>query len=112
MCLGVLAIVGLQYHYWLGDAGHLAVVELTEEIDDERRINDRLERRNRLLAAEIAALKDGLDAVEARARSALGMIAEGETFFLVVDDGVDNGVDNGIDNGIVALEDEGGLPTP
>ena len=98
--LGVLAIVGLQYHYWLGDAGHLAVVELTEEIDDEQRVNDRLERRNRLLAAEIAALKDGLDAVEARARTALGMVAEGETFFLVVDDGK------------TEPEDEGGLPTP
>ena len=100
ICLGVLAIVGLQYHYWRGDAGHLAVEELTGEIDDERRINDRLERRNRLLAAEIAALKDGLDAVEARARTALGMVAEGETFFLVVDDGN------------TEPEDEGGLSTP
>lgn len=100
ICLGFLAIVGLQYHYWVGDAGHLAVVELTEEIDDEQRVNDRLERRNRLLAAEIAALKDGLDAVEARARTALGMVAEGETFFLVVDDGT------------TEPEDEGGPPTP
>lgn len=84
--LSVLAIVLLQYRYWLGDAGHLAVVELTERIETEQRHNDRLDRRNRLLTAEIAALKEGLDAVEARARTALGMIAEGETFFLVVDD--------------------------
>ena len=101
VCLGVLAIAALQYHYWFGDAGHLAVVELTERIETEQGRNDRLDRRNRLLAAEIAALKDGLDAVEARARTALGMIAEGETFFLVVDD------EEQLQPG-----GEGGLPTP
>ena len=99
MCLGLVAILALQYRYWVGDAGHLAVVELTERIVTEQHRNDRLDRDNRVLAAEIAALKDGLDAVEARARTALGMIAEGETFFLVVDDG--------------QTEPEGeGLPTP
>ncbi len=96
MCLGFLAIVGLQHHYWRGDAGHLAVVELTGEIDDERRTNDRLEWRNRLLAAEIAALKDGLDAVEARARTDLGMVAQGETFFLVVDGRTEPEVEGGL----------------
>jgi len=100
VCLGVLAIAALQYHYWLGDAGHFAVVELTEKIEREQRLNDRLDRRNRLLVAEIAALKDGLDAVEARARSALGLVAKGETFFLVVDDGQ------------AEPEGEGGLPAP
>ena len=86
VCLGVLAILVLQYRYWLGDAGHLAVRDLNEKIEAEQRVNDRLDRRNRLLAAEIAALKDGLDAVEARARTALGLIREDETFYLVVDD--------------------------
>lgn len=100
VCLGVFAIAALQYQYWLGDAGHFAVVELTEKIKAEQRTNDRLERRNRLRAAEIAALKDGLDAVEARARSALGLVAKGETFFVVVDDGQ------------AEPEGEGGLPTP
>ena len=101
VCLGVLAIAALQYHYWLGDAGHLAVVELKEKIEGEQRTNDRLDRRNRLLAAEIAALKNGLDAVEARARSALGLVTKGETFFLVVDDGQAE-----------PPEGEGGLTTP
>ena len=100
VCLGVLAIAALQYHYWLGDAGHLAVVELKQRIEDEQRVNDRLYRHNHLLAAEIAALKNGLDAVEARARSSLGMVAKGETFFLVVDDGQ------------AEPDGQGGLPTP
>ena len=42
-----------------------------------------LEGRNRILAAEVRAQKHGLAAVEARARSDLGMIKEGETFYLV-----------------------------
>ncbi len=100
VCLGILAILALQYRYWLGDAGHPAVVELTERIESEQRLNDRLARRNRLLTAEIAALKEGLDAVEARARTALGMVAQGETFFLVVDDDE------------TGPEGEGGLRTP
>ena len=100
VCLGILATLALQYRYWIGDAGHLAVVELTERIEAEQRLNDRLTRRNRLLTAEIAALKEGLDAVEARARTALGMVAQGETFFLVVDDDE------------TGPEGEGGLRTP
>jgi cell division protein FtsB len=34
---------------------------------------------------EVAAYKNGLDAVESRARSELGMIKEDEIFYLVVD---------------------------
>ena len=86
MCLGLVAVAALQYHYWRGDAGHLAVEELEGKIEKAERVNDRLHRRNRVLAAEIVALKSGLDAVEARARTSLGMVAQGETFFLVVDE--------------------------
>lgn len=100
ICLGVLAIVVLQYRFWLGDTGHFAVVKLTERVAEEQVRNDLYDRRNRRLAAEITALKDGLDAVEARARTSLGMISEGETFFLVVDDEQ------------TGREDQGGLQTP
>jgi cell division protein FtsB len=37
------------------------------------------------LEIEVHDLKNGLEAVEERARSELGMIAEGETFFMVID---------------------------
>jgi cell division protein FtsB len=38
-----------------------------------------------VLANEVANLKDGLESVEERARTDLGMIKEGETFYMVVD---------------------------
>ena len=41
---------------------------------------------NQQLAAEVKALKTGLDEVEARAREELGMVKPGETFYLVVDE--------------------------
>ena len=53
------------------------------EVEQQRKRTAVLEQRNRILTAEVLALKEGLDAVEARARSDLGMIKRGETFYLV-----------------------------
>jgi cell division protein FtsB len=41
---------------------------------------------NAILKAEIIDLKQGLEAVEDIARSELGLIKKGETFFLLVED--------------------------
>jgi cell division protein FtsB len=43
-----------------------------------------LSERNEALEVEVLDLKNGLEAVEERARSELGMIEEGETFYLIV----------------------------
>lgn len=47
--------------------------------------NAMLKERNQTLAAEVADLKQGVEAIEERARYDLGMIKEGETFYQVVD---------------------------
>ena len=47
--------------------------------------NEGLRERNDALAAEVADLKSGLEAVEERARAELGLVRDGERFFLVVD---------------------------
>ena len=41
--------------------------------------------RNRLLAADVRDLKEGTEAVEEIARKDLGMIRDGESFFLIVE---------------------------
>ncbi len=38
------------------------------------------------MAAEVKALKSGLDSIEERARNDMGMIKEGETFYMLIDD--------------------------
>ncbi len=82
----IVLIAGLQYLAWFGDDGYFAVKALGERLEEHRRQSERQRRRNRLLAAEVVALKNGHAAVEARARVDLGMIREGETFYILTDE--------------------------
>jgi cell division protein FtsB len=75
----------LQYRLWFGAGGEREVAVLQERVDHQRRQNEGLEQRNAALAAEVADLKSGEAAIEERARSELGMIRPGETFYRVVD---------------------------
>lgn len=78
----VLAL--LQSRLWLSDDGARELARLRQAVDTQRAENQRLADRNGQLAAEVRDLKSGLAALEERARSELGMIATGETFYQVV----------------------------
>jgi len=82
--LGLMFII-LQYQLWLGEDSVRVLNNLDSELDAQIQLNSQLEERNRLLEVEVYDLKNGLEAVEERARSELGMIGEGETFFMVID---------------------------
>lgn len=86
----VLLLV-LQYRLWFGDGSLAEVHRLERQVERQRVQNQGLRERNRALAAEVRDLKSGLDAVEARARSELGMVGEGETFYQVVEPAGRNG---------------------
>lgn len=79
-----VAILLLQYRVWLSDDGVRQVARLHRSVAAQTAENSRLTERNRQLAAEVRDLKTGLDALEERARSDLGMIAHNETFYQVV----------------------------
>lgn len=79
----LLAGLYLQYKFWFSDMGYFRINALDTEVERQSQRLRRLEERNRILAAEIQARKHGLDAVEARARSDLGMVKADETFYLV-----------------------------
>ncbi|MFM7625288.1 MAG: cell division protein FtsB [Gammaproteobacteria bacterium] len=83
---GVLAValVLLQYRMWLSDDGVSEMLRLAQAVEVQKATNDGLRERNAQLAAEVADLKDGLTALEERARSELGMVAPDETFYQVV----------------------------
>ena len=75
----------LQYKLWFGEGSMMEVWKLDRAIAVQGAENAQLLERNQALAAEVADLKQGVDAIEERARRELGMIKKGETFFQVVD---------------------------
>jgi cell division protein FtsB len=83
--VGLLAF--LQYRLWTGEGGRRSVAALRQQVELQDRENTGLQQRNDALAAEVEDLKSGEAAVEERARSELGMIRPGETFYRVVESG-------------------------
>lgn len=80
-----MLLVLLQYKIWLGDGGVPEILQLQEDVDSEQSQVNSLKERNRSLDAEVQDLKTGLDAIEERARSELGMIRKNETYYQVID---------------------------
>ena len=58
---------------------------LEVELEAQHNVNEDLTERNLLLEIEVLDLKNGLEAVEERARSELGMIKDGEVFYLQIE---------------------------
>lgn len=77
-------VLVLQYRLWVGDGGIPEVLKLQDEVSTVKQYKSQLEERNRELDAEVSDLKQGLDAIEERARSELGMIGKDETFYQIV----------------------------
>ncbi len=80
----VVLLALLQYRLWLGEGGMREVAQLRHQIQEQLEENETLRERNRTLAAEVQDLKQGTTAIEERARTDLGMVGEGETFFQVI----------------------------
>lgn len=85
---GVFAalILLLQYPLWLGKGGWMRVWDLDRKVSAQRSVNDGLKRRNDGLDAEVRDLKNGLGAIEERARFELGMVKDDEVFFQILEE--------------------------
>ena len=81
----VALLAWLQYRLWAGEGSEREVAALRAQVERQAHDNQGLRQRNDALAAEVDDLKSGEAAVEERARSELGMIKPGETFYRVVD---------------------------
>lgn len=71
----------LQYRLWFGQHSIADSFRLQEELKSQQASNLELEKRNRLLRADVTDLQQGLEAIEERARNELGLIREDEVFF-------------------------------
>ena len=81
----VVFIIGLQYRLWVGENSLAELWGVKGKIAVQDVANKELQARNDALKAEVADLKQGLDAIEERARSELGMVKEKETFYQLVE---------------------------
>jgi len=80
----LLLLLALQVKLWFGEGGYSDVKRLAVRVEEQARENEALAQRNRELQAEVEDLRQGLHAVEERARSELGMVKEDEEFYQVV----------------------------
>ncbi|CAE6918096.1 cell division protein FtsB [Vibrio sp. B1FLJ16] len=78
----------LQYTLWFGKNGVFDFYAVEDEIDAQQQVNSKLQARNNEMFAEIDDLRQGIDAIEERARHELGLVRDGETFYRIV--GEDN----------------------
>jgi len=82
----LLVFAGLQYKLWYGKGSFEEKNQLNQLIETQQAENKQLRERNDDLAVEILDLKQGVDAIEERARRELGMIKNGEIFIQVIDE--------------------------
>jgi cell division protein FtsB len=82
----ILILIGLQVRLWTGTGSFADIDRLDDRVEVQAEENAALEELNDELYKEVDELKTGMDAIEERARNELGLIKEGETFFLIVED--------------------------
>ncbi len=80
----VVLLLYFQFKLWVGDGGIPDVMHVQNEVDNAKIEEKKLQERNKALAAEVRDLKQGLEAIEERARNELGMIKDDETFYQVI----------------------------
>ncbi|MBN6709848.1 cell division protein FtsB [Haemophilus haemoglobinophilus] len=79
-------LVTFQYDLWFGKNGYFDYKNVKAEIAQRKQENEKLLQRNQAIFAEIKDLKDGIEAIEERARMEYEMIKQDEIFYRIVKD--------------------------
>ena len=79
----IIIFILLQMDIWFKEDGKKRTEELNQMIDTQQQENKEMMIRNSELEQEIKDLKDGTEALEEKARTEMGMIKEGEEFYLI-----------------------------
>ena len=85
MGLLVVLLGGLQYRLWFAPGSLAEQHRLELQLQEQTEINRQLRERNAIIEREVLELQSGTKGIEQRAREQLGLIREGETFYLVVE---------------------------
>ena len=81
----IAVLVFLQYLLWIAEDGVRQTYALRVAIQVQTEENAESNERNRALEADVKDLKNGLSAIEERARSEMGMIRRDETFYRILE---------------------------
>ena len=76
LLIGLLAVV--QAQLWLGRGSVVDVAQMRKKLEDQKARNAAAQQANEQLAAEVRDLQEGLETVEEKARSELGMVKPNE----------------------------------
>ncbi|GAB1387298.1 hypothetical protein MASR1M59_24460 [Melaminivora sp.] len=79
----LLLLVGIQAQLWEGRGSLGQVREMRRQLAEQQQANNQARQTNERLVAEVQDLREGLDMVEERARSELGMVRPGEIYVQV-----------------------------
>ena len=73
-------LVGIHVQLWSGRGSVHHVRDLQQRLQVQQAANAQARQTNERLDSEVQDLKDGLDMVEEKARSELGMVKQGEVY--------------------------------
>jgi cell division protein FtsB len=81
----LLALLGVVHaQLWFGRGSVANVQELQRKLEQQKAANAQSQQANERLSAEVRDLKEGLEMVEEKARSELGMVKPNEIYVNVV----------------------------
>jgi cell division protein FtsB len=82
LLIGLLAVV--QAQLWLGRGSVGDVAHMRQKLDEQKAKNAVAQQANERLGSEVRDLQEGLETVEEKARSELGMVKPNEIYVQIV----------------------------
>lgn len=76
----VALLAAVQVELWVGKGGLPRVMSLRAQVEAQQKVNAQAQARNERLAAEVRDLQEGLEMVEEKARTELGMVKPDEIY--------------------------------
>jgi len=76
----LLLLLGVQAQLWFGRGSIGEVARLSQELEQQKQLNQQAQQANERLEAEVRDLSEGLEMVEEKARLELGMVKPNEIY--------------------------------
>lgn len=82
--LFLILFVVFQYQLWIEHGNVFTALHLQKSLEAQQKRNAELTLRNQRLVAEVNALREDKEAIQAQARKELGLIKDNEVYYQIV----------------------------